>query len=239
MLLTLTECAPLTADVHRWTLAGPNGVTRPGQFVQIALPGLYLRRPISVCDWTENTLTLVFRQVGAGTAKMAALRPGEQVDVLSPLGNGFDPEACGCRPLLAGGGVGLPPLIGLGRALLKKGCQPILAAGFRHAADLFLVDEARSLGLETVVVTEDGSAGEKGLVTDVLDRLSFDSLCACGPLPMLKALHHRVRVPSQFSLEERMGCGFGACMGCSIQTKEGPKRVCADGPVFRGEALDW
>ena len=239
MLLTLSDTRRLNADVFRWELSGFRVPVCPGQFVQVAIPGFYLRRPISVCDWSEDRLVLVFREVGSGTQAMASMPMGSQVEVLGPLGHGFDLSRCGRYPLLVGGGVGLPPLIGLAKALLQSGRDPLLIAGFRSGSDLFLRDEAEALGIRPVIMTEDGSIGRKGLVTDALASMEYDSLCACGPLPMLRALHRAVSVPAQYSLEERMGCGFGACMGCSMKTKKGPMRVCAEGPVFPGEVLDW
>ena len=212
MLLNRTE--RLTRGVTRWTLVGPHPELQPGQFAQVAVPGFYLRRPISICDWTEDSVTLVFRETGDGTAAMARTAPGTAVDLLLPLGHGFDPDLCGARPVLVGGGVGLPPLLGLSRCLLASGRSPVLLAGFRTASDCFLTDTARAMGLACTIVTEDGSLGEKGFVTDALPQLPYDSLCACGPLPILRALHAMVKVPAQYSLEERMGCGFGACMGC-------------------------
>ena len=241
MLCTVLENKPLTDAVFALRLAADtSGLTRPGQFVQIAVPGFYLRRPVSVCDWDDKTLTLVIKVLGQGTARLRGMREGETLDVLSGLGNGFDPGALPGRPLLVGGGVGLPPLLGLARALREAGREPILLAGFNTASEVFLLDRFEALGVPVTLATMDGSAGVKGLVTDALAGLAFDSLAACGPLPMLKALRHALPgVPGLYSLEERMGCGFGACMGCSIMTREGPKRVCKEGPVFRGEELIW
>ena len=240
MIFELTENRALTASVRSMRLSGDTGsLTRPGQFVQVALPGFYLRRPISVCEWDEGSLRLVYKVVGQGTAAMADMRPGDRLDLLCGLGNGFDTALCGESPLLVGGGVGLPPLLGLCRALLAEGKAPRVLAGFGTAAEVFLLEDFRALGVPVTVTTMDGSLGVKGLVTDALGDLDFDDVLACGPLPMLKALWKRTEGKGQYSLEERMGCGFGACMGCSVQTKQGSMRVCREGPVFRGEVLPW
>ena len=240
MEFRLLENTPLTSAVWRMRLGGDTaGITRPGQFVQLKLPGFYLRRPISVCDWDGDSLTLVYKVVGQGTEAMTGLRPGETLDLLTGLGNGFDVNACGQRPLLVGGGVGLPPMIGLCRSLVENGKKPTVLAGFNTAAEVFLRDAVEQLGAPFVLATMDGSAGVKGLVTDAMGDLDFDSVCACGPEPMLRAVYHATEVPGQFSFEERMGCGFGACMGCSCKTKYGSKRICKDGPVLRREEIVW
>ena len=240
MEFRLLENVPLTSAVWRMRLGGDtSGITRPGQFVQVKLPGFYLRRPISVCDWDGDSLTLVYKVVGQGTEAMTVLHPGETLDLLTGLGNGFDVNACGQRPLLVGGGVGLPPMIGLCRALVESGKKPTVLAGFNTAAEVFLRDAVEQLGAPFVLATMDGSAGVKGLVTDAMGGLEFDSVCACGPEPMLRAVYQAAEVPGQFSFEERMGCGFGACMGCSCKTKYGSKRICKDGPVLAREEIIW
>lgn len=240
MIFTIKENTQLTALVWRMVLAGDaSAITRPGQFVQVQLPGFYLRRPISVCDWTADSITLVYKVVGEGTDAMTTYQPGMELDVLTGLGNGFDVDACGDRPLLVGGGVGLPPMIGLCRVLMEAGKHPTVLAGFGTASEIFLKDAVEALGAPFVVATMDGSEGVKGLVTDALPGLAFDSLCACGPLPMEKALMEATDVPAQFSFEERMGCGFGACMGCTVKTKNGYKRICKDGPVLVREEIIW
>ncbi|MBR6953759.1 MAG: dihydroorotate dehydrogenase electron transfer subunit [Clostridia bacterium] len=236
----ITENRALTASVHSMRLRGDTGsLTRPGQFVQVALPDFYLRRPISVCEWDRESLRLVYKVVGQGTAAMAEMKPGACLDLLPGLGNGFDTGACGEKPLLVGGGVGLPPLLGLCRALLAQGKKPLVLAGFGTAAEAFLLEDFRALGVPVTVTTMDGSLGLRGLVTDALGDLDYDDVLACGPLPMLKALWRCTGGRGQYSLEERMGCGFGACMGCSVQTAAGSMRVCKEGPVFRGEVLPW
>ena len=240
MTFTLESNQPLTALVWRMVLRGDTAaIIRPGQFVQVQLPGFYLRRPISVCDWDAERLTLVYKVVGQGTYAMTTYAPGMTLDLLTGLGNGFDTAACGDRPLLVGGGVGLPPMIGLCRTLLAEGKHPTVLAGFGSAQEVFLRDAVEALGAPFVLTTLDGSAGIRGLVTDALPGLTFDSLCACGPLPMLKALDQATACPGQFSFEERMGCGFGACMGCTVKVKGGYKRICKDGPVLVKEEILW
>ena len=240
MRFILTENTALTPLVYRMRLAGDtSAIVKPGQFVQVRLPGFYLRRPISVCDWDGESLTLVYKLVGEGTRAMAEMRPGAELDLLTGLGNGFDTAACGDKPLLIGGGVGLPPMIGLCRALLAEGKHPTVLAGFNTADEVFLRDAVEALGAPFTLATMDGSAGVRGLVTDAMKELDFDSVCACGPLPMLKAVYEATDVPGQFSFEERMGCGFGACMGCTVKTKNGYKRICKDGPVLTREEILW
>ena len=230
----------LTATVWRMELAGDtSAIVRPGQFVQVQLPGFYLRRPISVCDWNDGSLTLVYKVVGQGTEDMAAMVPGQTLDLLTGLGNGFDVSLAGEHPLLIGGGVGLPPMIGLCRALLAAGKQPVVLAGFNTAEEVFLREDVAAMGAPFVLATLDGSAGVKGLVTDAMKGLTFDSVFACGPLPMLRAICNATDVPAWLSFEERMGCGFGACMGCTVKVKGGYKRICKDGPVLEREEIIW
>lgn len=238
-LYTIRQKRALTADIWEMRLAGNTAsLTAPGQFVNIQVDGCFLRRPISVCDWDAESLTLVFKTVGEGTARLAAMQEGETLDLLCGLGNGFDVARCGARPLLLGGGLGTAPLYGLAKALLQAGKTPAAVLGFNRSEDIFYEREFRALGVETVLTTMDGSAGIKGVVTDALPA-QYDVFCACGPLPMLKAVCAAVPTPGFVSLEERMGCGFGACMGCSCQTKTGAKRVCREGPVFEKEELLW
>ena len=241
MLAEIISNHPLTSAVHEMKLAAESSdLKRPGQFLQIAVPGFFLRRPISVCDWEEGQITIVYKAVGQGTETMARMNPGETLDILSGLGNGFDVNALGANPLLVGGGVGLPPLLGLAKALKAQGKAPQLLAGFNTVSESFLLNRFQAMGVAVTLCTMDGSAGIKGLVTDALPDLRYDSIAACGPLPMLKALYRQIKgKPAQYSLEERMGCGFGACMGCSIETRNGPRRVCKEGPVFTGEELMW
>lgn len=240
MRFEITENRALTPLVYRMTLAGDtSAITAPGQFVQVEVPGFYLRRPISVCDWDANTLTLVYKVVGEGTDAMSTMQPGQTLDLLTGLGNGFDLSRCGDRPLLIGGGVGLPPMVGLCRCLIEAGKKPTVLAGFNTESEVFLRDEVEKLGAPFVLATMDGSAGVKGLVTDAMKTLEFTDICACGPLPMLRAVMEADEHPAQLSFEERMGCGFGACMGCTVKVKGGYKRICKDGPVLVREEVIW
>ncbi len=240
MIFTVTEQSALTADVYRLRLAGDtSAITRPGQFVQIKLPEFYLRRPISVCDWDAEGLTLIYKVVGEGTRAMTSLKPGMELDLLTGLGNGFDTARESSRPLLVGGGVGLPPLYGLCKALLAQGSQPRIIMGFNTAAEVFLREEFQALGVPVLVTTADGSMGRKGFVTAALGDTDFDYTYACGPEPMLHALYDAVDCSGQYSFEARMACGFGACMGCTCKTKYGNKRICKDGPVLEKEEIVW
>lgn len=242
---TVSSNRALTDTVFRMVLEGPleGAITAPGQFVNLKLPGYYLRRPISVCDWTDDTLTLIYKVVGHGTEAMAATSVGESFDLLAGLGNGFDPSLSGDRPLLIGGGVGIPPLYGLCKALLAEGKTPSVILGFNTAEEIFLQDEFEELLKGTdgkvCVTTVDGSAGTKGFVTDVMKDLDYSFFYTCGPMPMFRAIESVAATSGQYSFEERMGCGFGACMGCSIRTKNGNKRVCKDGPVLMREEILW
>lgn len=222
------------------TLAGDSSaIARPGQFVNVQLSGKFLRRPISVCDWTDTSLTLVYKVVGGGTADMAALRPGAQLDLLTGLGNGYDLSKAGDAPLLVGGGVGVPPLYGLCRHLRAGGKAVRAVLGFNTASEVFYEEEFRRLGADVSVTTADGSYGLKGFVTDAMKTLSYSFFYACGPMPMFRAIEKIAKTSGQYSFEERMGCGFGACMGCSQQTKNGSVRICKDGPVLDREVILW
>lgn len=233
----------LTRDVWELVLAGDtSAVTAPGQFVNIALPGRFLRRPISVCNWTADELTLLVKEAGEGTRELVRMAPGTELDVLSGLGNGFDPsKAAGKNTVLVGGGIGIAPLYGLAKRVLETGRKPALVLGFRSGAEAFYLEEFAALGLEVRTATEDGSLGARGFVTDVLKGLpDFRYVLACGPTAMLKAVRALPRITGgQFSFEARMACGFGACVGCTIQTKKGLRRVCKDGPVFHKEDILW
>ena len=224
----------LTDAVWRMTLAGDTQwITAPGQFVNIALEGLYLRRPISVCDCTEGLLTLVYKVVGEGTARMSRMQPGQRLDLLTGLGNGFRTDTPAQRPLLVGGGVGVPPLYLLAKRLLAKGLPVQVVLGFNTAAECFYAEEFRALGCTVTVATADGSAGVRGFVTTAIAEAApdFDYFYACGPLPMLKALCDSVAADGQLSFEERMGC--------SCRTKNGPKRICKEGPVLEKGEILW
>ncbi len=238
---TIVSNEKIADGTYRMRLSGDTGaITAPGQFIDISVPELFLRRPISVCDWDGSGLTVIYKTVGRGTDAMSKMRPGDVLEALSGLGNGFDMSKCAGRTAVIGGGVGTPPLLGLAKRLAAAGHEVTAMLGFNGTGDMMLADEFAALGCRTLVATADGSCGTKGFVTELLPQAGFDSFCACGPLPMLRALCAALPdVPGQVSLEERMGCGFGACMGCTHKTKNGPKRVCKDGPVFDKEELIW
>ncbi len=239
VLYTVTGNQELAPGVWEMSLAGDTSpITTPGQFINIKLDGFFLRRPISVCDWDSRGLTIIYKVVGKGTAVMSAMQPGQELDVLSGLGNGFDVAKCGQRTVVIGGGAGVPPMYGLAKALLAAGKTPSAVLGFNTESEIFYEDQFRKLGIETVVTTVDGSYGQKGFVTDALPE-NYDYFCACGPLPMLKAVYNASSTSGLLSFEERMGCGFGACMGCSCKTKYGNKRICKDGPVLEKEEIIW
>ena len=237
-ILKITENTPLTPSVFRMRLEGDTGELRPGQFVNIKLEGLFLRRPISVCDYEEGRLTVIYKVVGHGTELMSRMGVGETLDVLTGLGNGYDLDAVCRRPLLVGGGVGVPPLYYLARELIEMGKRVSVVLGFNTASEVFYEEEFKKLGASVTVTTADGSYGVRGFVTDALDK-NADYFYACGPEPMLKALHRATEIPGEMSFEERMGCGFGACMGCSCKTLTGNKRICREGPVLKKEELLW
>ena len=243
-ILSNTE---LTPDVSRmWLSAGDDearhaiGGIRPGQFVNIAIEGCYLRRPISVCDVTDDRLCIVYKVVGEGTARLKSMQAGEKLNVLLPLGNGFDLAAAGERPLLVGGGVGVPPLLLLAKRLKTEGREVDVVLGFNTAKEIILADEFRTAGCRVTIATVDGSEGCKGFVTDAIAHIGGEGsntfFYACGPRPMLRALQ-RLSIGGQISMEERMGCGFGACMGCTCKTARGTKQVCTDGPVFHKDDI--
>ena len=239
VLYTVTGNQELAPGVWEMSLAGDTSpITTPGQFINIKLDGFFLRRPISVCDWDSRGLTIIYKVVGKGTAAMRAMQPGQELDVLSGLGNGFDVAKCGQRTVVIGGGAGVPPMYGLAKALLAAGKTPSAVLGFNTESEIFYEDQFRKLGIETVVTTVDGSYGQKGFVTDALPE-NYDYFCACGPLPMLKAVYNASSTSGLLSFEERMGCGFGACMGCSCKTKYGSKRICKDGPVLEKGEIIW
>ena len=238
---TLEHTRQLTADTYEVVLSGDtSAITAPGQFVNLELPGKFLRRPISICNWTEEgALMLLVKVVGEGTRELVRCVPGTELDVLSGLGNGFDLSKTGAHPVLAGGGIGIAPLYGLARRMLDTGVTPTVALGFRTAKDAFYLEEFAALGCSLSVATEDGSLGTRGFVTDCIRALpECDYVYTCGPLPMLKAVHQLPQLTGgQFSFEARMGCGFGACMGCTVPTVDGYKRVCKDGPILYKEEI--
>lgn len=235
----------LTHKTFVMTLQGDTGaITSPGQFVNVAIPGKYLRRPISICDYSHERgeITLLYDVVGEGTVAMSAMKPGDSVNLLNGLGNGFSTDTGAKRPLLLGGGIGCAPLLGLARALKLKGTAPVAILGYNTAADSFGMERwFEEIGVEAYIATVDGTAGTKGFVTDVIREkgIKGDYFHACGPMPMLKALCLGLDIPGEVSIESRMGCGFGACVCCSVETADGVKRICKDGPVFRKEELLW
>ena len=230
----------LTKDVYRMVLAGDtSAITASGQFVNILLDGFYLRRPISVCDWNAETLTIVYKVVGHGTEAMSKMAPGQELDILTGLGNGYDLTLAGQRPVLIGGGVGVPPMYGCAKKLCEQGVKPTVILGFNTADEIFYEDEFKALGCETIVTTVDGSYGVKGFAVAPLEALDYTYFYTCGPEPMLKAVYKATATSGQMSFEERMGCGFGACMGCSCKTLTGYKRICKDGPVMKKEEILW
>ncbi len=240
VILTVKKNVPLTKNVYEMTLTGDTSdIERPGQFVNVKLDGLYLRRPISVCEKIRDKLILVYKVVGKGTEQMANLRKGAELSVLTGLGNGYDISVSGEYPLLIGGGVGIPPLYMLAGKLLELDLNPCVILGFNTKDEVFYEKQFARLGVPVEVTTVDGSYGTQGFVTDVIDQYEPTYYYACGPLPMLKAVYYRCNTRGQLSFEERMGCGFGACMGCSCRTKTGYKRVCKDGPVFYSEEILW
>lgn len=236
MLNTILEVRSnenIARDVYRMELAGDSShITRPGQFINIKLDGLYLRRPISVCDRSDDSITIIYKVVGKGTEQMSRMTGGEKLDTLVGLGNGFDVSRSGERPLIIGGGVGTPPMYLLAKELIKAGSTPTAVTGFNSAADVILERELSDLGIKVIVTTADGSYGIKGFVTDAFAGLDYTYFYTCGPEPMLKAVYHATETEGEMSFEERMGCGFGACMGCTCKTKYGNKRICRDGPVL-------
>ena len=238
-ILTITENVPVTSCVYRMRLEGADlEAQNPGGFVNIRLDGLFLRRPISVYDSEPGSLTILYKVVGKGTEQMAAMKPGETLDVLTGLGNGYDLSKSGEKPVLLGGGVGVPPLYLLAKKLIAEGKKPQAVLGFNTAAEVFGEAEFKALGCGVTVATADGSYGVKGFVTDALPE-EYSYFYTCGPEPMLRAVYRAVKTSGQFSFEERMGCGFGACMGCSCKTITGYKRICREGPVLEKEEIIW
>ncbi len=235
----ITENIPLTENVYKMVLRGDvSAITAPGQFVNIQLDGLYLRRPISVCDVSGDCLTIIYKVVGKGTAKLSQMQRGS-LDLLTGLGNGYDLSCAGDRPVLLGGGVGVPPMYLLAKRLLAEGKQVQVILGFNTQKEVFYEKEFRELGAQVTVTTVDGSYGTQGFVTDVLKDMDYTYFYTCGPEPMLKAVYRASQTSGQMSFEKRMGCGFGACMGCSCKTITGYKRICKEGPVMRKEEILW
>ncbi len=240
-IFTVLTNEKLTDNVYKMTLKGDtSAIERPGQFVNIQLDGLYLRRPISVCDYEEGKLTVIYKVVGKGTKQMSTFTYGKELDVLSGLGNGYFTYFSGDKPLLIGGGVGVPPLYNLAKELLKEGKTPTVIIGFNTLSEVFYKEAFEKLGVKVFVATADGSMGIKGFVTDAIKEVGeYTYVYTCGPEPMLKAVYNATTTSGEYSFEERMGCGFGACMGCTCKTKYGNKRICKDGPVLVKEEIIW
>ena len=238
-LFEIIENIPLVNGVYRMRLRGDTSdITAPGQFVNIRLDGMFLRRPISVCDVQGDVLTIIYKVVGKGTAAMSAMKTGS-LDILTGLGNGYDLSAAGEKPVLLGGGVGVPPMYLLAKRLIGEGKTPAVILGFNKKEEVFYEEEFKALGCKVLVTTVDGSYGIQGFVTDALKEVEYTHFYTCGPEPMLKAVYRATNTSGQMSFEERMGCGFGACMGCSCKTLTGYKRICKDGPVMRKEEIKW
>ncbi|MBQ8380849.1 MAG: dihydroorotate dehydrogenase electron transfer subunit [Clostridia bacterium] len=230
----------IARSVYKMVLRGDTSeITGSGQFVNIKLDGFYLRRPISVCDSEDGELTLIYKVVGKGTEKMSEMKIGETLDILTGLGNGYDTSVSGDKPLLVGGGVGVPPLYKLAKKLISEGKNVSVILGFNTKDEVFYESEFAALGASVTVTTVDGTMGVKGFVTNALDGIDYTYFYTCGPEPMLKALYNASVTGGQFSFEERMGCGFGACMGCSCKTVTGNKRICKEGPVLNKEDIIW
>ena len=239
-IFKIIENTQLTSTVFKMKLSGDvSEITSPGQFVNIKLEGLYLRRPISVCDCENGVLTLIYKVVGKGTEQMAKMTAGEELDVLTGLGNGYNTALSGDKPVLLGGGVGVPPLYMLAKKLIAEGKKVSVVLGFNTKDEIFCEEDFKALGADVSVATADGSYGVKGFVTDALKDIDYTYFYTCGPEPMLKALYKVTATSGQFCFEKRMGCGFGACMGCSCKTITGYKRICKDGPVLEKEEILW
>lgn len=238
-IFQIIDNTPLTDSVYKMRLAGDTShITAPGQFVNIQLDGFYLRRPISVCDCESGTLTIIYKVVGKGTEAMSRMKAGS-LDILSGLGNGYDTSLSGDAPLLLGGGVGVPPLYMLAKRLIAEGKKVSVILGFNTKSEIFYEEEFRALGADVTVTTVDGSYGIKGFVTEAMAEKSYTYVYTCGPEPMLKAVYKATKTSGEMSFEERMGCGFGACMGCTVPTTDGYKRVCKDGPILYKEEIVW
>ena len=239
-IFTVKTNKKIAKNTYEMVLVGDTSdITASGQFVNIKLDGFYLRRPISVCDINGNELTLIYKAVGKGTDKMAKMSGGEELLVLTGLGNGYDLKKSGDAPLLIGGGAGVPPMFLLCKKLVSEGKKCTVILGFGSSDEVFYEEEFKAIGADVIVTTVDGSYGKKGFVTDAFDGLNYTHFYTCGPEPMLKAIYDKSATSGSFSFEERMGCGFGACMGCSCKTKYGNKRICKDGPVLEKEEIIW
>lgn len=239
-IFRITSNKKIARDIFKMTLAGDtSAITAPGQFVNIKLDGFFLRRPISVCDCVGENLTLIYKTVGNGTEQMSRMKNGDELDLLTGLGNGYNTKKSGGNPLLVGGGVGVPPMYMLCKELISEGKNVAVVLGFNSKDDVFYEDEFRALGADVHIATADGTYGTKGFVTDVIKNIQYTFFYTCGPEPMFRAMHKIMKTPGQYSFEERMGCGFGACMGCSCKTLTGNKRICKEGPVMESEEIIW
>lgn len=240
VMMKITDNKKIAEKTYFMSLEGDtSAITKPGQFINIKLDGFFLRRPISVCDCENGKLSIIYKVVGNGTKEMSELPVGAELDILSGLGNGYDTSKSGDCPVLIGGGVGVPPMYLLCKKLVSEGKKATVILGFNSEKEVFGVDEFKATGAEVYVTTADGSVGTKGFVTDVLKNLDYTYFYTCGPMPMFKAIENIAKTSGQYSFEERMGCGFGACMGCTCKTKYGNKRICKDGPVLEREEIVW
>lgn len=240
VMMKITDNKKIAEKTYFMSLEGDtSAITKPGQFINIKLDGFFLRRPISVCDCENGKLSIIYKVVGNGTKEMSELPVGAELDILSGLGNGYDTSKSGDCPVLIGGGVGVPPMYMLCKKLVSEGKKATVILGFNSEKEVFGVDEFKATGAEVYVTTVDGSVGTKGFVTDVLKNLDYTYFYTCGPMPMFKAIESIAKTSGQYSFEERMGCGFGACMGCTCKTKYGNKRICKDGPVLEREEIVW
>jgi len=239
-IFVVKENVKIAKNTMKMVLTGDTSdITKSGQFVNIKIEGLFLRRPISVCDVEDGILTIIYKVVGKGTEAMEVMAEGQELDILTGLGNGYDTSKSGNAPVLIGGGVGVPPMYNLAKRLKAEGKDVKVILGFNTEEEIFYKDEFEALGVKVHIATADGSVGTKGLVTDVMKTLDYTYFFTCGPLPMFKAIESIAKTSGQYSFEERMGCGFGACMGCSCETKYGNKRICKDGPVLEREEIIW
>lgn len=240
VMMKITDNKKIAEKTYFMSLEGDtSAITKLGQFINIKLDGFFLRRPISVCDCENGKLSIIYKVVGNGTKEMSELPVGAELDILSGLGNGYDTSKSGDCPVLIGGGVGVPPMYLLCKKLVSEGKKATVILGFNSEKEVFGVDEFKATGAEVYVTTADGSVGTKGFVTDVLKNLDYTYFYTCGPMPMFKAIESIAKTSGQYSFEERMGCGFGACMGCTCKTKYGNKRICKDGPVLEREEIVW
>lgn len=239
-LFTIKENTQIAPGVYKLILSGDtSGIVKAGQFVDVQIDGHFLRRPFSVCDWDADTVTVVYRKVGKGTADLSSFQPGHVTDALTGLGNGFDTSLSGDKPLLVAGGSGVPMMYALAKALIAEGKPVTAVLGYRTAADIFLAKEIEALGAKVIITTEDGTCGIKGFVTDAMKDLNYTYFYTCGPEAMFQSIDKVAATSGQFSFEARMGCGYGACMGCTCETKYGHKRICKDGPVLVREEIVW